>query len=227
MINKDTQQIAVPSAGIEAIHCYMPVAGAKKYSCIYADPPWQTKAGRPLSGYRIVDGKQIFNSIDNKSRELAYPTMTVDEIAAMPIKNIVAKDAFLFLWVTNQYLLEAKKVIDGWGFRYVTCITWKKKKMGGGLGGVVRITSEHLLFCRRGNLKGTGTIPESVIEAKRPYVNGYPCHSKKPDVFAEMIETVCPGDKVELFARSQRKGWDVFGNEVTNSIQLNAGSNGI
>lgn len=196
----------------------------EKYNVIYADPPWETKAGRPLSGYKIVEGKQVFNSIDNNSRLLCYPTMTIEEIASLPIKNIVAKDAFLFLWVTNQYLLLSNKIIDEWGFKYVSCITWKKKRMGGGLGGVVRITSEHLLFCRRGNLKAIGTIPESVIEAKRPYVNGHPCHSKKPEVFAEMIEKIAPYKKIELFARNKREGWDVWGNEVECSIIIQPGT---
>lgn len=192
-----------------------------KYSIIYADPPWQQKAGRKLSAYKVVDGKQVWDSDTNSSSDLPYQTMTVKQIAELPIKNISENDSFLFMWVTNKYLLDAKDVITAWGFKYISCITWKKKKMGGGLGGVVRVTSEHLLFCRRGNLKATGIIPESVIEAKRPYVNGYPCHSKKPDCFVEMIESILPNVKrIELFARNERKGWDVFGNEVNGSISL-------
>jgi len=191
-----------------------------RYSVIYADPPWQQKTGRAMNGYKMVDGKQIWNSIVNKSSDMDYQTMTVDEIAAMPVKEIAEDNAHLYLWVTNKYLLDAKKVIEAWGFKYSTCITWKKKRMGGGLGGAIRITHEHLLFCRRGNLKAIGIIPESVIEAKRPYVNGYPCSSKKPEVFAQMIEQVSPGTRLEMFAREERKGWDVFGNQVENSITL-------
>jgi N6-adenosine-specific RNA methylase IME4 len=192
----------------------------KLYQIIYADPPWEQKAGRKLNDYKMIDGKQIWNSNETKSQELPYQTMNVNTIASLPVKKIVAKDAFLFIWVTNKYLLESKAVIEAWGFKYVSCITWKKKKMGGGLGGVVRVTSEHLLFCRRGNLKANGTIPESVIDAKRPYVNGYPCHSKKPEVFAEMIGSLSDGNKIELFARQTRNGWDVWGNEVESSIEL-------
>lgn len=191
------------------------------YNLIYADPPWEQKAGRKMSGYKMVDGKQLWNSNHTITERLPYQTMTVDEIANMPIRDISAGDAFLFCWVTNKYLLKAEKVINAWGFRYVSCITWKKARMGGGLGGVVRVTSEFLLFCRRGNLKATGIIPESVIEAKRPYVNGYPCHSKKPQCFAEMIESVTPTGKwLEMFAREPRSGWDVFGNQVESSIIL-------
>jgi N6-adenosine-specific RNA methylase IME4 len=191
------------------------------YTVIYADPPWEQKAGRKLSDYKMVEGKQIWNSTEVISEELPYKTMSVDEIASLDVKSITDKDAFLFMWVTNKHLFNAEKVIKSWGFRYVACITWKKKRMGGGLGGVVRISSEFLLFCRRGNLKAVGNIPESVIEAKRPYVNGYPCHSKKPECFAEIIEQVSPaGNKLEMFARNKRNGWDVFGNEVENSIDV-------
>jgi N6-adenosine-specific RNA methylase IME4 len=192
------------------------------YDVIYADPPWEQKAGRPLSGgYKKENGVQVFNPVSNTSSNLSYPTMSVEEIAALPVKEITNKNAFLFIWVTNKYLLEVRTVIEAWGFKYVACITWKKKRIGNGMGGVVRITSEHLLFCRRGNLKAVGNIPESVIEAKRPYVNGYPCHSKKPEVFTEMIESIYPeGKKLEMFARQQRQGWDVFGNEVQDSIRL-------
>lgn len=192
-----------------------------KYNVIYADPPWDQKGGRKLSDYKIVEGKQIWNSVHLKSEKLPYQTMTVEEMIEMPIKEISSKDAVLFMWVTNKYLLKCEKVINAWGFEYVACITWKKKRMGGGLGGVVRVSSEYLMFCRRGNLKAAGNIPESVIEAKRPYVNGYPCHSKKPEIFAEIIESLFPKTKkLEMFARNTREGWSVFGNEVENSIEL-------
>lgn len=178
------------------------------------------KAGRKLSEYKIENGKQIWNSSESKTQDLPYQTMSIKGICKLRVKDIAEKDAFLFMWVTNKYLLDAKEVIEAWGFKYVSCITWKKNKMGGGLGGVVRVTSEHLLFCRRGNLKAIGVIPESVIEAKRPYVNGYPCHSKKPECFYELIERVSAGSKIELFARQKRNGWHTWGNEVKNDIEL-------
>lgn len=188
------------------------------YSTIYADPPWQTKAGRPFAGYKVVEGVQIFNSTDSRSRELAYPTMAVEQIAAMNVRDLAATDCHLYLWVTNQYLLKAEQVIKGWGFKYSTCLVWTKKPMGGGLGGTFRITTEFLLFATRGKLKAKKNVIGTWFEQKRPYVNGYPCHSKKPEFFYELIESVSPGPYLELFARQQRDGWDVFGNEVDNSI---------
>lgn len=192
----------------------------KKYQVIYADPPWQQNAGPKIGGYKTIDGKQVWNCSNSTSQKQKYQTMSVEDIAKMPIKNICADNAHLYLWVTNKYLLQSSKVIKEWGFTYSTCITWKKKRMGGGLGGAIRITHEHLLFCRRGKLKTIGIIGESVIDAKRPYVNGYPCGSKKPELFAKLIESISPGPYIELFARNRREGWDVWGDEVKSDIIL-------
>lgn len=194
----------------------------KKYNCIYADPPWKTKAGRAFDGYKMVDGKQVFNSSSNKSRNLSYPTLSIEEIAALNIKDIAADNAHLYMWVTNQYLLKAEKIIKCWGFDYSTTLVWAKKPMGGGLGGTFKITTEFLLFATRGSLKAKRKVIGTWFEQKRQYVNGAPCHSKKPDYFHQLIESVSPGSYLELFAREQRPGWDVFGNEVANSITLKA-----
>ena len=192
----------------------------KKYHCIYADPPWETRAGRPFDGYRVANGKQIFNCKDNQSRELNYPTMTIDEIASLNIKSMSEKDAHLYIWVINKYILEVKKIIQAWGFKYSTTIIWSKTPMGGGLGGAFGISHEFLLFCRRGQLKTKNRIKGTVHHVKRPYLNGKPCHSKKPEYFANLIEQVSPGPYLELFARERRKGWDSFGNEVDDSIKI-------
>lgn len=219
--------IAERPATIEAIPMLNAVVGAKKYSVIYADPPWKTKAGRALSGYKMENGKQLFIPVSNKSREPAYPSLSVKEIADLNIKDLAADDAHLYMWVTNQYLLKAEQVINAWGFNYSTTLVWAKKAMGGGLGGTFRITTEFLIFATKGKLKAKKNVVGTWFEQKRQYVNGFPCHSKKPEFFYELIESVSPGNYLELFARNERKGWDVFGNEVSNSIKLNAGSNGI
>lgn len=192
----------------------------KKYSVIYGDPPWNTKAGRKLNGYKTIDGRQIWNGVDNKSRELEFNTMTLNEISALPVKEIADKDAHLYLWVTNQYLLKSEAIIKAWGFEYSTTLTWCKNAMGGGLGGNYRITTEFLLFCTRGSLKAKEKHTGTWFHQKREYQNGYPCHSRKPEFFAKLIEKVSPGPYLELFARRERDGWDVFGNEVESSIEL-------
>jgi N6-adenosine-specific RNA methylase IME4 len=191
-----------------------------KYHVIYADPPWETKAGRELKGYTFLNGKQTFAAGSNVARDLSYPTMTLEEIKALPVKSIAHADAHLYLWVTNQYLLEAKEVIKQWGFKYSTSIIWSKNPMGGGLGGAFGISHEILLFCRRGTLRTKCRIKGTVHHVKRPYVNGKPVHSKKPEYFAELIEKVSPGPYVELFARATRTGWDIWGNELQNDVQM-------
>lgn len=194
--------------------------GNKKYACIYADPPWQTKAGRPLGGYKVIDGVQLFNPVGNKSRELAYPTLSLDAIVRLNVREVIAKDAHLYMWVTNQYLLKSEAIIRAWGFNYSTTLVWAKNPFGGGLGGAFKITTEFLLFATRGSLKTKSKVVGTWFNQKRQYVNGFPCLSKKPDFFYDLIEQVSPGEYLELFARQQRVGWDVYGNEVANSITL-------
>lgn len=190
----------------------------KRYSVIYADPPWETTAGAAPGGYKIVNGKQIWNHDKAKTRPLAYPTMTVEEISEMDITGLAADDAHLYLWTTNGYLPYAFDVIKSWGFKYSTTLVWAKN--GGGLGGAFKITTEFLLFCRRGKLKTNETIRGTWFNAKRHYVNGYPKHSKKPFFFHHLIERVSPGPYLELFARERTAGWDVWGNEVESNVNI-------
>lgn len=191
-----------------------------KYACILADPPWQTRAGRGFGGYKKENGKQVFNPAGNASRPLNYPTMSIEAIEAMNVKDLAARDAHLYLWATNQYILKAEKIINSWGFKYSTTLVWSKKPMGGGLGGAFKITTEFLLFATRGNLKTKRSIVGTCFNQKRQYVNGAPCHSKKPVFFHDLIESVSPGPYLELFARGRQPGWDAWGNEVENTAQL-------
>jgi N6-adenosine-specific RNA methylase IME4 len=220
MLIKSTKDRIKNLTGIEALLGYMPLDEKKKYACIYADPPWQTKAGRGFAGYKVVDGKQIFNSTENKSRELSYPTMTIEQMVELNVSALAAADAHLYMWVTNQYLMKAEHILKAWGFKYSTTLVWAKRPMGGGLGGTFRITTEFLIFATRGKLKAKRNVIGTWFEQKRQYVNGKPCHSKKPDFFYDLIESVSPGNYLEMFARQHRPGWDVFGNEVFNSVEL-------
>lgn len=194
----------------------------KKYSIIYADPPWPQKSAPKMGGYKVVDGKQIFNTLNNKSINLPYPIMSVKDICELPVKNISADDAYLFMWVTNKHLPNAFEIIKSWGFTYSTTLVWCKKPMGGGMGGTFKVSTEFLLFARRGKLSHKNGTKGTWFDIKRTYKNGFPVHSLKPEFFRELIELTAPSDlsKLELFARKQHPGWDVFGNEVSNSIKL-------
>lgn len=173
----------------------------KKYEIILADPPW---------AYRVWSKKGAGRSAENH-----YPTMSIEAIRALPVKELAARDCALFLWVTFPTLQEAFSVIEAWGFTYKTvAFVWVKQNRKAptlfwGLGYWTRANVEICLLATRGQPKrhsaGVHQVILSPVEA----------HSKKPDVVRERIVTLL-GDvpRVELFARQATPGWDVWGNEV-------------
>lgn len=167
--------------------------GSKVFGVIYADPPWRFA---PYSRETGMD-----RSADNH-----YPTMSTDEIGALPVP--VADDAVLFLWATVPMLPEALAVLVQWGFTYRSHCIWNKPHAGTGYW--FRNRHELLLVGTRGSIPAPAPGQQfcSVIEAP---LGG---HSDKPAAFAEMIEELFPNvPAVELFARGPRVGWDVWGNE--------------
>lgn len=187
-----------------------------KYRTIVADPPWEQKAG-------TLKGREGWYDAHGKSRDLPYPTMTVNEIAALPVSDLAEADAHLYLWVTNKYLPDAFSVATAWGFRYSTALVWCKKVMGQGLGGAFGIDTEYVLFCRRGSLAHHGRVIGTWHQWKRAYdERGKPKHSAKPPQFLDLVEQVSPGPYLEMFARRQRLGWDTWGNEALNHVDIDA-----
>lgn len=186
-----------------------------QFQTIIADPPWEISAGRPLGTYQVINGKQIWSGDDNKSRKLAYPSMTLEAIKALPVETIVAPNAHLYLWTINHYLEDAFSVARAWGFTYSTTLVWAKNPKGSGLGGAYGISTEYCLFCRRGKLSTIGKVNSTWFNWKRPYdERGKPKHSAKPPEFISMVESVSPGPYLELFARETRNGWASWGNEI-------------
>ena len=187
----------------------------KKYKTILADPPWQVKAGRNLGGYVVANGKQIFDKTHQKSRELAYPSMSIEELCVLPVRDFAEENAHLYLWVINKYVEQAYTVARAWGFTPSTLLVWAKNPFGGGLGGAFGITTEFILFCRRGSLPALSRVTGTWWNWKRPYdERGKPKHSAKPEAFQDIVQTVSPGPYLEMFARRYRLGWDVWGNEI-------------
>lgn len=185
-----------------------------RFATIVADPPWQVGAGRAFGPYTAVDGKQVWVANGSRSRQLPYPSMSVDEIAAMAVLPVAADDAHLFLWTINKYLPDAFRIVKAWGFEYSTTLVWAKNPMGGGMGGTFGISTEYCLFCRRGRLATRKDVNSTWFNWKRPYdERGKPRHSAKPEAFMEMVEQVSPGPYLEIFARSNRPGWTAWGNE--------------
>ena len=166
-----------------------------KHAVLYADPPWRYE--HPPIG------------ASNRSIENHYPTMDLDEICALPVGEVAADDAVLFMWATAPKLAECFEVITAWGFTYRTCMVWVKDRIG--MGYHARNQHEILLIAKRGQFAPPAPAdrPSSVVNAPRGE------HSAKPEVFYELIERMYPdAPKVELFARKQRDGWASFGNQA-------------
>ncbi len=166
------------------------------YRIVFADPPWSygdTRDG--LHGYSAAQDH--------------YPTMTIEELCAMDVKEHVTDDAVLFLWVTSPLLDECWPVIEAWGFEYKTSFVWDKVKHNVGHYNSVR--HEFLLICTRGScIPEGGKLFDSVVQVERSNK-----HSEKPQEFYDIIETLYPnGNRIELFARKQHQGWAAWGNEV-------------
>lgn len=170
----------------------------KKYSVIYADPPWRY-SDRGCNG----------------NAEAHYPTMKMQDLKNLPVQEIADKDCILFLWTTYPMLKEAIELIDAWGFKYKTIgFQWVKQNKSGkgfffGLGRWTRGNTEPCLIAVKGKPK---RICNSVSQL---VVSPIGRHSTKPDEVRERIVRLM-GDvpRIELFARERKDGWDVWGNEV-------------
>ena len=167
--------------------------GEKKYRIIYADPPW--KYGNAMPEY--VTEPQDY-----------YLLMDTEDICNMPIKDIAEENSVLFLWSTSPHLPEALAVAAAWGFKYKTTFIWDKVKHN--MGHYNSVRHEILLVCTRGACTpDVKKLFDSVVSIERTE------HSKKPDYFKEIIETLYThGNKIELFARAAADGWDLFGNQI-------------
>lgn len=136
-----------------------------------------------------------------------YATMPVDEVASLPILDLAAPNAHLYLWITNRSLPKGFALLEAWGFRYVTMLTWVKPSIG--MGNYYRGTTEHVLFGVRGSLPLLRRDVGTHFLAKRPGP-----HSAKPDEFYELIESCSPGPWLEMFSRRERPGWVRWGAEA-------------
>lgn len=195
----------------------------KKYNILYADPPWRYRDKLRTQG---------------GGSESKYPTMTVQQIADLPVRGIVADDALLFLWVTWPFLYQSEVVLWSWGFKYKTiAFVWLKTNarrdpvQGSffaddyftvddflGMGTWTRSNSEIVILGTRGKPKRASASVRQLIFA--PIME----HSRKPAEVRDKIVTLA-GDRprLELFARARAQGWDAFGNQVEGSINIPRG----
>ncbi len=175
-----------------------------KYRTIVADPPWGYRTARITTTGRQRRAEAIGH----------YLTVRAEDLAALPVAALAEDDAHLYLWTTNPILPEAFPVMEAWGFRYVTLLTWEKRGTLG-MGFSFRNQTEHILFGIRGALP----IPPEKRE-RTIFAAPKGRHSEKPDCFLDMVQRVSPGPYLELFARRARFGWDYWGDESLGTAEM-------
>ncbi|WP_241842941.1 MT-A70 family methyltransferase [Agromyces albus] len=177
------------------------------FKTILADPPWRfaNRTGKVAPEHRRLD---------------RYSTMDLDAIKALPVSEVVAQNAHLYLWVPNALLPEGIAVMEAWGFRYVSNIIWAKRRKDGGpdgrgVGFYFRNVTEILLFGVRGSMRTLAPARSQVnmIETRKRE------HSRKPDEQYPFIEACSPGPFLEMFSRHARKGWILWGDEADEELE--------
>lgn len=164
------------------------------FGVIYADPPWEYR--------HKITGRNGRGAANHH-----YPTLSLDQIKNFDLP-LLKKDLFLWLWATNPIMAEGwhTKVIEAWGFKPQTILTWVKR--GIGMGYTLRSATEHLVVARRGKPKVNDRSIPTWFEAPRGR------HSEKPEEARKIIERICSGPYVELFSRKKADGWICLGNEI-------------
>jgi N6-adenosine-specific RNA methylase IME4 len=181
------------------------VAGG--FQTVLADPPWRfaNRTGKVAPEHRRLD---------------RYGTLDLESIKAIPVADITARNAHLYLWVPNALLPEGIEVLQAWGFRYVSNIVWAKRRKDGGpdgrgVGFYFRNVTEPILFGVKGSMRTLAPARSTVnmIETRKRE------HSRKPDEQYDLIESCSPGPYLEMFARYARPGWSAWGNESEGAVQ--------
>ncbi|MGH6887773.1 MAG: MT-A70 family methyltransferase [Rhizomicrobium sp.] len=180
----------------------------RTFASVLADPPWRfdNKTGKVAPGHRRLN---------------RYETLSFEEIELLPIGEITADVAHLYLWVPNALLPQGLAVLNAWGFRYKSNIVWHKvRKDGGpdgrGVGFYFRNVTELLLFGVKGKNARTlapGRRQVNFLATRKRE------HSRKPDEQYAIIESCSPGPYLELFARGVRTGWSVWGHQADDSYR--------
>jgi N6-adenosine-specific RNA methylase IME4 len=189
-----------------------------RYRTIVADPPWAGITARIGSGGRR-----------RHATSLAYGErlMSVDELASVPVADVAAPDAHLFLWATRKAFREgdAARVARAWGFEPCGEIIWGLENPGTGSRSIAN-DHEPILVGARGSLAFTADVPMGVYFWRQLYVRGpsgvpEKVHSGKPHAFLDYVERWSPGPYAELFARRARFGWSYpFGDQALGGVAV-------
>jgi N6-adenosine-specific RNA methylase IME4 len=185
---------------------------AARYHTIVADPPWPCDS--PL---RFAGGNTpLYGSAGGPER---YGSMTFGELCEL--QPPAADNAHLYLWTINTWIVQAHEIALMWGFKPKTVLTWTKTKhddpsaVSMKTGYYFRGATEHVVFAVRGSLplQTPIALPTGYLWPRLP-------HSVKPDAFYDLVEQASPGPYLELFARRQRLGWDTWGNQALEHVEI-------
>ena len=162
------------------------------YQTLVVDPPWPM-----VKIEREVRPKQV---------KFEYPTMTEDELRELFIPDIAAENAHLYLWVTQKFLPMGLRLVTEWGFRYQCLLTWVKNV--GFTPFSWMYSTEHVIFARKGSL-------DLLVLGKRLDFKGkVQEHSRKPDVFYDLVREVSPGPRIDVFSQCDHEGFEAWGKEA-------------
>jgi N6-adenosine-specific RNA methylase IME4 len=164
-----------------------------KFATIVIDPPWDwgDEGDQDQLGRARPD----------------YSTMTIEQLEQLDVGGLADDDCHIYLWITNRSLPKGFRLLEAWGFRYITAITWVKPHFG--MGNYFRGQTEHVLF----GVKGSQPLKRKDVGTAFMADRGTGGHSSKPSTFLDLVESCSPGPYIEMFSRSSRDGWISWGEQ--------------
>lgn len=201
-----------PAIAKPFVSCSCGLSG--KYDLILSDPAWKQSKG----------GKKNVRP-NSSGEELIYKTISLEEIEEIQkeVRDMSNENHILFMWTIDKYLHESEQMIARLGYKLHARMIWNKVT-GIPAAFTVRYGHEYLLYCYYGKLIPVAKDERGKIHTV--FTEQVKAHSQKPEVSYQIIDRLYPNVKrIEMYCRNERPNWDVWGNEVSNSIKLNAGNN--
>lgn len=160
------------------------------FDVIAIDPPWNYGTQFNASGRRVAN---------------PYPEMTQEQLKAIEVP--ASDNCVMFLWTTHKFIWDAKELLDTWGFEYRSMLVWDKQKIG--MGDLLRMQCEFCLIGIKGKpvFRDNHSVRDIISESRRE-------HSRKPEGFYSLVDSLCVGRKLDYFSRERREGWCSYGNDT-------------
>lgn len=199
-----------------------------RYATLVLDPPWSYDDKLGNSGHSAKMPPGI------RSADAHYDTLSLAQIATLPVPDLAEKNAHLYVWVTAAFVPAAYDLIEGWGFRPILPIPWIKTKQGVtvpaspddcafGMGYYYRNMAEFALFAVRGSAPPASHSERPVVFAEEAAVDGVVYaplgrHSEKPQAAYDLFARVSPGPRLDVFSRQVRPGYETWGDQAPENV---------